>query len=131
MRAVLTAAAARRRATSTHTRVDPVASRQHRADEHDRKRARSRRPVVPLTSALNLLLTMNDVCCQTIEDRGPSPFEVSMLGWHDGLTDGMAQCRTCARAYHVEMVAWDNDQEVRVYGLKEVSRPSYDAVVAM
>jgi hypothetical protein len=29
------------------------------------------------------------------------------------------------------MVAWDDEQEVRVYGFKEVSRHSYDGVVAV
>jgi hypothetical protein len=73
----------------------------------------------------------NDACCQTIEGHCPSPFEISTLGWHDGLTSGMARCRECARCYHVEMVAWDHEQEVRVYGFREISRASYDTFMAV
>ena len=54
-----------------------------------------------------------------------------MLGWADGLTSGMARCRLCDFTYHFEMVAWDAEQEVRVYGFREVSRASYDAIVAL
>jgi hypothetical protein len=51
-----------------------------------------------------------------------------MLGWYDGLTSGMARCRTCGRTYHVEMVAWDHENRIRVFGLREVSRFSYEII---
>jgi hypothetical protein len=70
-------------------------------------------------------------CCQTLEGRAPSPFEIFMIGWHDGLTSGVARCRTCDRAYHFDMMAWDAEHEQRVYGFKEVSRRSYEAFVSM
>jgi transglutaminase-like putative cysteine protease len=50
-----------------------------------------------------------------------------MIGWYDGLTAGMARCRTCDRVYHFEMVAWDFEHNLRIYGFKEISRQSYDA----
>ena len=43
----------------------------------------------------------------------------------------MARCRLCDSTYHFEMVAWDAEQEVRVYGFREVSRASYDAIVTL
>lgn len=52
-----------------------------------------------------------------------------MLGWYDGVTSAMARCRRCVRHYHVEMVAWDDEHEVRVYGFREVSRESYERVI--
>jgi hypothetical protein len=70
-------------------------------------------------------------CCQHLRDAGPSPFEVVMLGWHDGITSGMARCRVCGRTYHFDLVAWDADQEVRVYAFKAVSSASYDAVARL
>jgi len=71
-----------------------------------------------------------EVCCKNL-GRGDSPFEIIMLGWQDGLTSGMARCRACGTTYHFEMVAWDQEQEVRIYGFREVSQASYDAVVAL
>ena len=71
------------------------------------------------------------VCCQMLRGCSPSPFEIAMLGWHDGITSGMARCRTCGATYHVEMLAWDDNQEMRVYGFKEVSRQSYDAFMSL
>src|SRR5690349_3218015 len=71
------------------------------------------------------------ICCQTIDNGGPSPFNVAALGWHDGLTEGMAECRRCHRTYHVEMVAWDDEHEFRIYGLREVSRKSYDDLMSV
>lgn len=76
-------------------------------------------------------MSMISACCQMLEGRSPSPFEISMLGWHDGLTSGMARCRTCGATYHIEMLVWDDDHEMRIYGFKEVSRQSYDAFIAL
>jgi len=54
-----------------------------------------------------------------------------MLGWQDGLTSGMARCRECGRTYHFDLVAWDEDQDWRLYGFKEVTAASYQAVVTL
>ena len=72
-----------------------------------------------------------NVCCKRLRSGDASPFEILMLGWQDGLTGGMAHCVSCGATYHFEMVSWDADQEVRVYGFREVSRPSYDEIMAL
>lgn len=72
-------------------------------------------------------MSENGVCCQTLRTRAGSPFEVAMLGWYDGVTSAMARCRACGRHYHVEMVAWDGEHEVRVYGFREVSQRAMNA----
>jgi hypothetical protein len=72
-----------------------------------------------------------DICCRKMDRGGPSPFEIVMLGWQDGLTSGMARCRSCGSTYHFEMVAWDAEQEVRIYGFRDVSQASYDAIATL
>jgi hypothetical protein len=71
------------------------------------------------------------VCCRDLHSGDESPFEILMLGWQDGLTSGMARCRSCGTTFHFEMVAWDGEQEIRIYGFREVSRASYDAVASL
>jgi hypothetical protein len=75
-------------------------------------------------------MTSDPICCQRLS-KGPSPFEVSMLGWYDGVTSGVAKCRACGRTYHFEMLAWDDEQEMRVYAFKEVTKATYDAIVLL
>ena len=70
-------------------------------------------------------------CCQNLAQGGPSPFEISMLGWYDGLTSGMAKCEGCGRTFHFDLLAWDEEAEKRVYGFKEVTSASYDAVAQL
>jgi len=43
----------------------------------------------------------------------------------------MASCRACGAAYHFEMLAWDSEHEMRIYGLRLVSRSSYEAIAAL
>jgi len=70
-------------------------------------------------------------CCRNLAVSDKSPFEVSMLGWYDGLTSGLAKCRICDRTYHFELIAQDAEGEVRLYGFKEVSHSCYDAIVGL
>ena len=76
-------------------------------------------------------MTNEPECCQRLTQGGTSPFEVAILGWHDGLMSGMAKCRGCGRTYHFDLLAWDEEQEARLYGFKEVSVASYDAVTLL
>ena len=47
-----------------------------------------------------------------------SPFgKMLVTGFYDGPTDGFVECLRCGRAYAFRMLAWDEEQDVRVYGL--------------
>jgi hypothetical protein len=69
-------------------------------------------------------------CCQHLKSGDPSPFELTVFGWYDGPTSGFAVCSGCDRVYHFELIATDEEVGERVYAFKEVSRASYDAVIA-
>lgn len=72
-----------------------------------------------------------DSCCKDLHAGDSSPFDIIALGWHDGILNGMARCRSCDCSYYFDMLAWDSDRDVRVYGLKLVSANSYAAVGAL
>jgi hypothetical protein len=73
------------------------------------------------------------VCCKRLQPGDLSPFEITQLGWHDGLTAGMARCRNCGSTYHFKLVAWnvanEPEHEVRVYGFRLVTNDTYNDVV--
>jgi hypothetical protein len=73
-------------------------------------------------------------CCQRLNAGDVSPFEVSVLGWYDGMTSGVVKCRGCGRTYHAEMLSWEVDQDThegaRVFGLKQIHASHYEALVA-
>jgi len=73
----------------------------------------------------------DNTCCKRLRIGDVSPFEIVMLGWYDGLHNGMASCRTCGLAYNFEMLAWDSERETRIYGFRQVSRGSYDAIAVL
>jgi hypothetical protein len=74
-------------------------------------------------------MTQNQ-CCRTMV-AGESPFDILELGYLDGLTGGMARCRACGATYDFQMVAWDQEQEVRVYGFRPIRAEHYDRMVAL
>jgi len=76
-------------------------------------------------------MTKESACCQRLSEGGPSPFDVSMLGWYDGPISGLAKCRGCGRAYHFDLVAWDSEQDERLYGFAEVTVADYEAIVRL
>jgi hypothetical protein len=78
-----------------------------------------------------MTMTKESTCCQGLAQGGPSPFDITMLGWYDGLTSGMAKCRGCGRTYHFDLLTWDEEHEARLYGFKEVSATSHDAVALL
>jgi hypothetical protein len=59
----------------------------------------------------------DNTCCKSLRSGDASPFEIVTLGWYDGPKSGMASCRSCGLAYNFEMLAWDSEQENRIYGL--------------
>lgn len=70
-------------------------------------------------------------CCQQITERVPSPFEVKVINWYDGITEGVARCRTCGWAYHVEMLTWDQGQDIRIYGFRRILPEAFEKLVAV
>lgn len=47
-----------------------------------------------------------------------SPFgRIIALGYYDGPTSGVVQCSVCSSAYKYEIVAWDDNQDLRIYVL--------------
>jgi len=72
----------------------------------------------------------SDACCTRLDPGCESPFDIVMLGWYDGRTSGLARCRACGTAYHFEMVAWDEEHELRVYGLTEVTGEAFEKVAS-
>jgi hypothetical protein len=66
------------------------------------------------------------VCCRMPASNVASPFEVAMFGWHDGVTSGMARCRSCGQAYWFATVSEDGEG-IRVYGFREIGLDSYQA----
>ena len=73
-------------------------------------------------------MSPGDPCCQRLEPGESSPFDIVALGYYDGATSGVAQCRACQRAYHFELLHWDDEQAVRVYGLLEIPEAAYHAI---
>lgn len=56
-------------------------------------------------------------CCSHIAEATGAFSQVVALEWYDGLTEGVTQCRTCGTPYRIHMLAWDEQQDVRIYSL--------------
>jgi hypothetical protein len=68
-------------------------------------------------------------CCQAVTAVAPSPFDIVQLAWYDGVTKGLAMCRTCGRTYTFDVVVSSN--RVRVYGFARIAEAQYRAVAAI
>lgn len=57
------------------------------------------------------------ICCQNLKDvrNVDSPFKIETIGYYDGPTSGIAQCKACSAEYRFMMVDWDGLQDVRIY----------------
>ena len=56
-------------------------------------------------------------CCSHIAEANAAFSQAVALEWYDGLTEGVTQCRTCGTSYRIHMLAWDEQQDVRIYSL--------------
>jgi hypothetical protein len=59
-------------------------------------------------------------CCLALGLAKPvhSPFtRLLAAGYYDGPTEGIVECGTCRRIFAFRMLAWDGEQNVRVFGL--------------
>lgn len=58
------------------------------------------------------------ICEHVVVAPDESPFDRMLVtGYYDGPTDGFVECRQCARVYGFRKLAWDRDQDVRIYAL--------------
>jgi hypothetical protein len=58
-------------------------------------------------------------CCRNpLTLTGPSPFsKILALGFYDGPTSGVLQCRQCGAVHRFDMLDWTEDHNVRVFRL--------------
>jgi hypothetical protein len=71
-------------------------------------------------------------CCQdpTSLVGAELPFSrILALGFYDGPTSGVLQCRTCAAVFEFEMLDWDEGHEVRIFRLASLPDDSLDQIV--
>lgn len=58
--------------------------------------------------------------CKHIETATPdhSPLNRMLVtGYYDGPTEGFVECRECGQTYAFRKLAWDDEQDVRIFGL--------------
>ena len=72
------------------------------------------------------------VCCQElprVASAAQSPFgRIISLGFYDGTTSGIARCSHCSKSYKYDLVAWDGDQDIRVFSLSALPPESFAAL---
>jgi hypothetical protein len=44
-----------------------------------------------------------------------------VAGYYDGATEGLAECRTCGQTYAFRKLAWDDEQDIRIFALSNVN----------
>jgi hypothetical protein len=70
------------------------------------------------------------LCDNILEGPIPSPFKKTIaLGYYDGATSGLAQCGNCPVAYRFELIAWNSNQENRIYSLAEIEPQVFESIV--
>jgi hypothetical protein len=58
-----------------------------------------------------------------------SPFrKVIVLGYYDGETSGLVKCANCPTSYRFELVAWDNQQENRIFSLAVIDPLVFESI---
>lgn len=68
-------------------------------------------------------------CCQSISRVTPTPFEIIQMGWYDGITEGLAKCRTCGSTYTFDVMV--SSDGVRAYGFARIGESEYEAVATI
>jgi len=75
----------------------------------------------------------SNTCCQELPDwrNQRSPFQrILSFGYYDGTTAGVAQCVGCSVAYKYDLLAWDEDQDMRIFGLAPLPSGSFSELLA-
>lgn len=68
--------------------------------------------------------------CEHVRGTHPSAspfFRLLATGYYDGPTDGFVECNVCRQAYAFHMLDWDDEQDVRIFGLAPV-RESFESI---
>ncbi len=52
----------------------------------------------------------------TSTDQSPLD-RMLVTGYYDGPTDGFVECRECGQTYAFRKLGWDDEQDVRIFGL--------------
>jgi hypothetical protein len=79
-------------------------------------------------------MSRQELCCTATSWAGTlvSPFSrVLSLGWYDGTTRGLAQCRNCGTTFKYDIVDWDKDQERRIFALSPFDAQEFDRMVQL
>jgi len=50
-----------------------------------------------------------------------------ITGYYDGATDGFVQCNACGQTYGFRKLAWDEEQDVRIFALAALDQ-EFDAI---
>jgi len=70
------------------------------------------------------------LCDREFEGPMTSPFaKIIVLGYYDGPISGLLQCADCPTAYRFELIAWDSNQDNRVFSLAEVDSDVFESVI--
>lgn len=78
------------------------------------------------------MMTMSATCYHKTAGlrNQKSPFQqVIAFGYYDGPTAGVAQCAACEQAYKYDLLAWDENQDVRVYSFAPLPAQSFQQIV--
>lgn len=60
-----------------------------------------------------------------------SPFSRMLItNYYDGPIEGFVECHTCGRLYAFRKLAWDEDQDLRIFGLAPLD-DDYDTVCTL
>jgi hypothetical protein len=88
---------------------------------------------------INSINCLNDIymiiyCCKSIAGAMNviSPFDrVISFSYYDGATSGITRCKTCGNEYVFELLSWDANQDIRIFGLSLVPSGSFEKISAL
>jgi len=85
-------------------------------------------PLIDYSAGSESTMTILTICSREFSPSMKSPFnQILCLGFYDGPTSGFARCAKASLAYYFETVAWDAEQENRVYSLAEMHNDVFDS----
>jgi hypothetical protein len=73
-------------------------------------------------------------CCKSIFDKADfkSPFDKAIaFSYYDGAKSGITKCSTCGNEYFFELLSWDANQDVRIYGLSLTPAGAFEKIIAL
>lgn len=73
-----------------------------------------------------------DTCCLNMTQGKAqiSPFKrILSLGYYDGPTMGITQCANCQAEYKFDIFSWDDQQDIRIYGLFPLPQGGFSKII--